>query len=71
MMPRKIVQKSLPYLLVLMSLALSAGSVFAQDEPATSSASGLATLVLLLGLAAIFSVFFITWSQSQDDDESS
>ena len=69
MMLTKLIRKSFPYFVVLMTVALAVNTVFAQDEVASSAPSGLATLVLLLGLAAIFSVFFITWSQTQDDGE--
>lgn len=70
MMPAKIIRNLSPYVVLLMTLALTVGTVFAQEEEASSSPSGLATLVLLMGLGAIVAVFFITWTQSQDDNES-
>ena len=62
-------QKLFSYFIVFMTMALSVGTALAQEEEATSSASGLAQLTLLIGILAILSIFFLNWSQSQDDDE--
>lgn len=66
-------QKLFSYCIVFMTLALSVGVTLAQEEEviSSSSASGLAQLTLLIGILAILSIFFLNWSQSQDDDEGS
>ena len=41
----------------------------AQDGGTSASPAGLSMLVLFMGVAAIFGVFVIRWSQSASDDD--
>jgi len=54
--------------LTLFTLALTVGTAFAQEGEGGETASGLTTLVLLLGVGAIGALFIINWSQSAPDD---
>lgn len=58
-----------PLFITLFTLALTVGTVFAQDGDGASAPSGLTTLVLLMGLGAIGAIFVVNWSQSAPEDE--
>ena len=62
------IRKSTPALLVLFTLALTVGTVFAQEAEESSSASGLALGILLLGLGAIAVVVGANFAQSSSDE---
>ncbi len=62
------IRKSTPLLITLFTLALTVGTVFAQEGESSLGSSGLATFVLLMGLGAIGAIFVVNWSQSAPDD---
>ena len=55
--------------LLLAAFLTPAGLVMAQDEGGSSSAAGLAMLVLFLGIAGMIGVLVIRWSQTTGEDE--
>lgn len=57
-------------ILILLALLLGQlGVALAQDGDASSSPEGMSMLVLFLGIAGIFGVFVIRWSQTTGDDD--
>lgn len=63
-----LIRKASPSFIVLFMMALTAGTVFAQDNESTSGSPGLTLAILVLGVSAIALIFFITWSRSIPDD---
>jgi hypothetical protein len=66
---KSLIHRATPLLITLFTLALTVGTAFAQDSEGGSAPSGLATLVLLMGLGAIGAIFVVNWSQSAPEDE--
>lgn len=64
-----LIRKATPVLITLFTLALTVGTVFAQEGEEASSPSGLTLLILLIGIGALGSIFLVNWSQSMSESE--
>jgi|GEM_PF-1935869 len=63
-----LIRKITPIILALFTMALTVGTVFAQDTESAPGSTGLAVAVLVMGALAIAAVFLSAWISSTPDD---
>lgn len=68
---KALIRKAPASFVVFGIVALTAGTVLAQEGEGAPGATGLTLAVLVLGLSAIALIFFISWSRSIPDDNDS
>ena len=62
-------RRATPAFITILTLALTVGTVFAQEGEEASSPSGLTLLILLIGIGALGAIFLVNWSQSMTESE--
>jgi hypothetical protein len=63
-----LIRKSTPAFITLFTIALTVGTVFAQDGEGAPGSTGLTLFILVMGILAITVIFFINWSRSVPDE---